>query len=129
MAADGIIRAFAPHVAKKEKPLDTLRSAGGLKGRNQAAAKPALSAFVQREAATLECLLAVHMDCREDAVDLLFVVSGDLFEGERTVLPLMRRLRDNFPDVPFDVMVMPASRYNANFKWGIGSTLLFERRR
>lgn len=108
--------------------MDTLKSAGGLKGRNQAAEKLALAEFVQHEAARVECLLAVHMDCREDAVDLLFVVSGDLFEGERTVLPLMRRLRDKFPDVLFDVMVMPASRYNASFTWGISSTLLFERR-
>lgn len=88
----------------------------------------AVQSFIAREAAKLGCVRAVIADRRQDALDILFVVEGDLFEGERTVLPLMRRLRDNFPDIPFDVMVLPAPRYPKGFRWGQAPRTLFERR-
>jgi len=87
----------------------------------------AVQHLIVQEAAKMECVLAIRADDRQDALDILFVVEGDLFQGERKVLPLMRRLRDNFPDIPFDVMVLPASRYTKGFRWGQATKTLFER--
>jgi len=88
----------------------------------------AVQRFIVREATRMDCVVAVKADLRQDALDILFVVNGDLFEGERAVLPLMRRLRENFPDVPFDVMVLPVSRYGQGFTWGQGPITIFERK-
>ena len=87
----------------------------------------AIESFLAREAAKLECVLTIEADARQDAFDVLFVVEGDLFDGERTVLPLMRRLRENFPNTPFDVMVLPASRYSESFRWGQAPRTAFQR--
>lgn len=88
----------------------------------------AIESLLAREAAKLECVLTIKADARQDELDILFVVEGDLFDGERAVLPLMRRLRDNFSNVPFDVMVLPASRYSEKFRWGETPRTIFQRR-
>lgn len=95
---------------------------------NEERQQRAVQRFIAREAAKLNCVVAVKADYRQDALDVLFVVDGDLFEGERTVLPLMRRLRDTFPDIPFDVMVLPAYRYGKGFTWGQKPVTLFRAR-
>ncbi len=62
--------------------------------------------FITRESAGSNCIVAVKSDSLDNVLDLLFVVRGDLFEGERAVMAFMRRLRDRFPDMLFDVMVL-----------------------
>ncbi len=90
-------------------------------------AESTIRRLVGREAAKCGCVKAVMVDRREDALDVLFVVDGDLFAGERAVLPLMRRLREELPDTAFDVMVMPSSRLSQGFRWGRAPRTLFER--
>lgn len=90
--------------------------------------REALQRFIPREAEKLGCILVVQADYREDAIDLLFVVEGDLYDGESAVLPILSRLYDNFPDIPLDFMVLPAARYNPEFRWGVSSEVLFTRK-
>jgi|SRR3990172_8796915 len=86
-----------------------------------------LRSYVAREAAKRPCISTVVAEYRSDAIDLLFVVEGDLYDGETVVLRLERDLRHNFPDLSFDLMVLPASRYGPDFRWGSNSEVLFRR--
>ncbi len=49
---------------------------------------------------------------------MLFVVEGDLYEGETQALSIMPRLRRSFPNYYFDVMVIPAAVQKAIQTWG-----------
>jgi len=83
--------------------------------------------FLSRQTARHDCISVVVGDWEEDTVDLLFVVEGDLYDGESAVLPIMRRLRSAFPSVAFDVMVLPERIYTPQFPWGDTSEVLYRR--
>jgi hypothetical protein len=83
--------------------------------------------FLWREAARHDCVSVVVGDWEDDGVDLLFVVEGDLYDGESAVLPIMRRLRSAFPSIAFDVMILPERIYTPQFPWGDASEVLYRR--
>jgi hypothetical protein len=86
-----------------------------------------LRSYIKREAANDDCISVVVADWEEDGVDLLFVVEGDLYDGESAVLPIMHRLRSIFRSVAFDLLVLPASAYDAQFRWGVASEVFYRR--
>lgn len=87
----------------------------------------AVRGFVAQEAAGSPAILWVLMDRSRDIVDLLFVVEGDLYEGESAVLPIMTRLRQRFPTRAFDELVLPASHYNERPSRESSLEILFHR--
>lgn len=89
--------------------------------------RASLGSFVAALAADTRLITKVLADYSEDTVDLLFVVEGDLYEGETEALSLMRRIRRNFPSREFDLMVLPASAFSRDFKWGSNGEVVFER--
>ncbi len=96
--------------------------------RNGKLRNPDLREFIVTGADKLSSVVTVKADCRNDAIDLLFVVKGDLFEAEREVVGLMRQLRKAFPERYFDVMVLPIDRYTSSFHWGSSPRTLFLRK-
>lgn len=83
--------------------------------------------FVGELAADARLVTRILVDYSEDTIDLLFVVQGDLYAGETDALSLMRRIRRNFPSREFDLMVLPASAFSPDFKWGSNREVVFER--
>lgn len=86
-----------------------------------------LRSYISREAAKQECISVVVGDWQEDGADLLFVVEGDLYDGESAVLPIAHALTTTFPNVALDLMVLPAFLYDAEFRWGTASEVLYRR--
>lgn len=86
-----------------------------------------LRSYISREAAKHECISLVASDWEEDGADLLFVVDGDLYDGESAVLPIVHGLTSAFPNVALDLMILPASAYDAEFRWGTASEVLYRR--
>ena len=83
--------------------------------------------FISQQAPRYQPIVAVEAQCRASVIDLLFVVEGDLYDGETAVLPLMRALRQEFPDVAFDVMVLPSPRGGQVRHPGAVTHVLFSR--
>lgn len=91
------------------------------------AKKAKLKPLVAGRAAAAPCILTVLADYRPDAIDLLFVVEGDLYDGESAALPIFRDLLSAFPQLAFDGMVLPASRFTKEFRWGEAPEVLYSR--
>jgi hypothetical protein len=85
--------------------------------------------FLWREAARHDCISVVVGDWEDDGVDLLFVVEGDLYDGESAVLPIVHGLMSAFPNVAIDLMVLPASAYHAPSAWGTTPEVLYQRQK
>ena len=89
--------------------------------------KSALRMFLSnacRQAPSVKLLMA---DFRGEVVDLLFVVDGELYEGETQALSIMPRVRRSFPNYLFDVMVVPLSAYESINKWGTEPEFIYRR--
>ena len=90
--------------------------------------RASLGVLVADLAADTRLIKKTLADYREDTIDLLFVVEGDLYEGETQALSLMPRIRESFPTKDFDLMVLPASAFTQDFKWGTHGEVVYERR-
>jgi hypothetical protein len=86
-----------------------------------------LRSYIEREAANHGCICLVEGKWEDGEMDLLFVVDGDLYEGESAVLPVVHRLQSIFPSIAFDVMVLPVSSHGPHFRWGMASEVLYRR--
>lgn len=81
--------------------------------------------LVAKEAQQHPSILVVEASERTDAIDLLFVVRGDLWQGEDAAFSILGDLYARFPDRKFDFMVLPEERYGSDFKWGESSQLIY----
>ena len=86
-----------------------------------------VKSLLSRESASQGSIVAVLGDWQDGEIDLVFVVEGDLYDGESAALPIMRRLRAGFPSIAFDVMILPASSRGPHFRWGIAPEVLYRR--
>jgi len=86
-----------------------------------------LRSYIEGESANHGCISVVEAKWEDGELDLLFVVEGDLYEGESAVLPIVHRLQSIFPSIAFDVMILPASSYGPHFGWGATSEVLYRR--
>jgi|GEM_PF-2463180 len=88
---------------------------------------PDLRSYIKREAANHGCICVVEAKWEDGELDLLFVVEGDLYDGESAALPIVHRLQSIFPSIAFDVMILPASSHGPHFRWGVASEVLYRR--
>jgi hypothetical protein len=86
-----------------------------------------LRSYIEREAANDGCICVVEAKWEDGELDLLFVVEGDLYDGESAALPIVHRLQSIFPSIAFDVMILPASSHDPHFRWGVASEVLYRR--
>jgi len=86
-----------------------------------------LRSYIKAEAANHGCICLVEGKWEDGELDLLFVVDGDLYEGESAVLPVVHRLQCTFPSIAFDVMILPASSHGPHFRWGTPSEVFYRR--
>ncbi|MCJ7509712.1 MAG: hypothetical protein MUP14_02325 [Dehalococcoidia bacterium] len=86
-----------------------------------------LRSYIQGEAANHGCICLVEGKWEDGEIDLLFVVEGDLYDGESAVLPIVHRLQCTFPSIAFDVMVLPASSHDPHSRWGTASEVFYRR--
>ena len=82
--------------------------------------------LVAKEAQQHPSILVVEASERADAIDLLFVVRGDLWQGEDAAFSILSDLYPRFPDLKFDFMVLPEERYGAGFNWGESSRAIYK---
>ena len=88
---------------------------------------PDLGSYIEGEAANHGCISLVEGKWEDGELDLLFVVDGDLYEGESAALPIVHRLQSIFPSIAFDVMILPASSHGPQFRWGVASEVFYRR--
>ena len=86
-----------------------------------------LRSYIEREASNHGCISLVEGKWEDGELDLLFVVDGDLYDCESTVLPIVHRLQSIFRSIAFDVMILPASSHDPHFRWGAASEAFYRR--
>ena len=89
--------------------------------------KSALRTFLSNACRRAPLVEKVLADFLGDTVDLVFVVRGDLYEGETQALSIMPRLRRSFPSYYFDVMVVPTSVEESVAAWRAERETLYAR--
>ncbi|MFQ5880088.1 MAG: hypothetical protein ACE5IZ_07955 [Dehalococcoidia bacterium] len=89
--------------------------------------KSALRTFLSNACRQVPLVKFVLSDFRGETVDLLFVVEGDLYEGETQALSIMPRVRRSFPNYYFDVMILPLSAHQSIHKWGTEPEPIYRR--
>jgi len=114
-------RGAGTHPSSADVPFDTI---AGLLAHVEAYD---LRSYIEGEAANHGCISLVEAKWEDGELDLLFVVDGDLYEGESAALPIVHRLQNIFPSIAFDVMILPASSYGPHFRWGVASEVLYRR--
>ena len=77
-----------------------------------------LRSFLAAQAPAWPQIGTVVADYRESVIDLLFVVDGDLYQGETAALNVLRSVQDAMPTTEFDVMIMPRDAYSEGLTWG-----------
>ena len=82
--------------------------------------------LVAKEAQQHPSIMAVEASERTAAIDLLFVVRGDLWQGEDAAFSMLSDLYARLPDRKFDFMALPQARYATGFKWGESSRSIYQ---
>jgi len=85
-----------------------------------------LDGLLRERAASFGNLNRVLIEQREGTVDLLFVISGDLYSGETVVLGWIQDFREALQHVELDFVVVPSS-VSSDAEWSRGAKVLYER--
>lgn len=85
-----------------------------------------LDGLLGKRAAAFDDLVRVLLEQREGTVDLLFVVSGDLYSGETVVLQWIQDFREALRHVELDFVIVPSS-VSSDIERSRGARVLYER--
>ena len=88
---------------------------------------PAVAGLLAREARGYTNIRAVQLTNPGEKVDLLFVVEGDLGDGERAAFRILDALVAQFSDLTYDFLVLPARLHSPDFLWREHAACVYER--
>ncbi len=88
-----------------------------------------IGTFLKRACVDAPAIRTVLVGWDDDTIDVVFVVLGDLYDGETRALSVMHQLRLAFPNHYFDVMIIPGSAADqaSIASWHMDRELVFQR--